>query len=302
MPDTPRFSGFLSSHIHDKLWQWAQANYGLHGGGWQTLWLNGLPLGRLNPQWLAQVKKDWHEQWQENSDGLHLNADNWLSLGDGLQHMAHDWKQLGLLHGWRDEKFDVCSGGSVLFPLERAAFRPLGLMSQAVHLNGFTFKNGEWQFWIGRRSAHKAVEPNKLDNLVGGGVSCGEDIREAMLRESEEEAGLLPEHLQNLTLNSRLHSLRPVSRGLHNEILYIFDAVLDGHIQPENQDGEVAGFELMTVQQTLEAMFGGNMMNDAQLAVIDAFRRYGLINPQHGLAKWLDAVRVAQSPFPSDTP
>lgn len=293
MSEVPQFSGFLTDAVHDYLWQWTQKNYSLHGD-WQTLWLNGLPLGRLNQRWSLQIKKDWHFAWQEHSDGLHLNTDNWLVLGDSLQHMARDWQQRGLLHGWRDERFDVCHNEQVLFPLERAAFRPLGLMSQAVHLNGFTFKDNEWQIWIGQRSPHKAVDPNKLDNLVGGGVSCDETIQEAMLRECEEEAGLLPKDMLNLHLTSHLHSLRPVTRGLHNEILFIFDAVLPEHIKPENQDGEVAGFELMRIPQILEIMTNDMMMSDAQLVVLDAFYRYGIIRPQHPLGLWLKSIQITK--------
>lgn len=292
MSAVPQFDHVLDKTIQDKLWQWAQVNYGLHGS-WQTLWLNGLALGRLNAQWQAQIEKDWQGEWEMRSDGLHLRADSWLSLGDALQHMAHDWKQLGILHGWRDERFDVCHHENVLFPLERAAFRPLGLMSKAVHLNGFTFQDGEWQLWIGRRSEHKAVDPNKLDNLVGGGVSCGEDITVTMLRESEEEAGLSPHHLQHLRLQNQLHSLRPVSRGLHNETLYIFDAVLASDVIPENQDGEVARFELMKINEIIEAMLSDVMMSDAQLVILDAFERHGLLDPQHDLSKWLKSIKTS---------
>ncbi|PSJ81026.1 NUDIX hydrolase [Neisseria iguanae] len=290
MSAVPQFSRALNNKIQDKLWQWVQANYGLHGS-WQTLWLNDLPLGRLNAQWQAQIQKDWQGE-SELRGGLHLRADNWLSLGDALQHMAYNWKQLGTLHGWRDERFDVCHENKILFPLERAAFRPLGLLSKAVHLNGFTFKNGEWQLWIGRRSKHKAVDPNKLDNLVSGGVSCGEDITATMLRESEEEAGLSAHHMQDLTLCNQLHSLRPVSRGLHNEVLYIFDTVLPADIIPKNQDGEVADFELLTVVQVVEAMLSDIMMSDAQLVILDVFDRYGLINSQHALSKWLKSIKT----------
>lgn len=291
MSAIPRFSYLLSDTIQDKLWQWVQANYGLQGS-WLTLWLNDLPLGCLNAQWQAQIQKDWQGKWALHSDGLHLYANNWLSLSEALQHMAYDWKKLGILHGWRNELFDVCYNDKILFPLERTAFRPLGLMSKAVHLNGFTLKDGEWQLWIGRRSEHKTVDPDKLDNLVGGGVSCGEDIITTMLRESEEEAGLSPHHLQHLSLQNQLHSLRPVSRGLHNETLYIFDTVLSNDVIPDNQDGEVAGFELMNINQVIEAMLSDVMMSDAQLAILDAFDRYGLIDPQHDLSKWLKSIKT----------
>ncbi|STZ77302.1 NUDIX hydrolase [Bergeriella denitrificans] len=283
----PAFSAPITPSAHDALWQWAQQAYGL-SGGWQTLWLRGCPLGRINPQWAERIAKDWHGSASASSDGLFLEADSWLALGDGLQHMASEWKRLGLLHGWRDERFDVCGeDGQVLFALERAAFRPFGLMSHAVHLNGLACIDGQWRFWIGRRSPHKAVDPDKLDNLVGGGISSGEAVEAAILRESEEEAGLSPQQLAGMRPSNRIHSLRPVARGLHNEILHIFDVVLAPDVRPENLDGEVAGFECLTPPQLVEAMLGGQMMADAQLVTLDAFRRYGLLAPQHPLTRYL---------------
>ena len=295
MLDTPTFPQPLSEATHDALWQWAQNAYGL-AGQWQTLWLNHLPLGRLNPSWAERLRRDWQGDIHEDADGLHLQADSWLALGDGLQHLAYEWKRLGLLHGWRDERFDVCDvEGQVLFALERAAFRPFGLLSHAVHLNGLSCREGEWHFWIGRRSPHKAVDPDKLDNLVGGGIASGEDITEAMLRESEEEAGLTPPQLSSLALRNRMHSLRSVARGLHNEILHIFDVILPPDVHPENLDGEVAAFTLMSIGQLVDAMLNRHMMADAQLVTLDAFRRFHLLNPQHPLTQWLQQLHTPHS-------
>lgn len=210
MSSRPCFSETLDRHTHDALYDWARASYGA-SDDWNTLYLNGLALGRLNPLWRERIKQDWQEGLSEVSDDLCLQTDNWLAMGDSLQHLAHEWKSLGLLHGWRDEKFDVCDdAGKVLFALERAAFRPFGLMSQAVHLNGLVQTDGGWHFWIGRRSPHKAVDPDKLDNLVVGGIASGETPFEAVCRESEEEAGLMPPTLGNLL--SRRPNPQPAPR------------------------------------------------------------------------------------------
>lgn len=291
MSSYPCFSETLDRRTHDALYDWARASYGA-ADDWNTLYLNGLALGRLNPFWRERIKQDWQEELSEVSDDLYLQTDNWLAMGDSLQHLAHEWKRLGLLHGWRDEKFDVCGdAGKVLFALERAAFRPFGLMSHAVHLNGLVQTGDGWHFWIGRRSPHKAVDPNKLDNLVGGGVASGETPLEAVCRESEEEAGLMPPALDTLRSAVRIHSLRPVSRGIHNEILHIFDIVLPETVRPENQDGEVTGFELMNVSQLVETMLSQTMMHDAQLVTLEALKRYGALDRQHPLGLWLESIR-----------
>lgn len=288
----PRFTYCLGELEQNRLWECLQSHFDWGSSIWKPLWLNGLKLGSLNEKWLERVRLDWTESITEMPEGIHLHTDGWLAMGDSLQHMAQGWKQFGYLSGWRNEQFDVNdSEGRPLFTLERSAFRPLGLLSRAVHINGLTEYEGEWVFWIGRRSPYKAVDPNKLDNLVGGGIASGESIREAMLREGMEEAGLDEALLQNLSGQSRRRSCRPVSRGLHNEELFIFDIVLPPDVLPENQDGEVAEFRRMRIPELTEAMCSGLLMNDAFLATLDAFNRYGLLDRQHPLAVWLDENR-----------
>ena len=292
MTAKPHFPRRLNEDGHNRLLARLETRFNPHADTWQNLWLNGLKLGRLNETWFERVRQDWPEHSETRADGLYLYTDNWLTMGDSLQHMAQNWSRLGILGGWRNEQFDVeDAAGKPLFALERAAFRPLGLMSHAVHINGLTLHEGEWMFWIGRRSPYKAVDPDKLDNLVGGGIASGESVHTAMMREGREEAGLDGALLKNLVCQNRRLSVRPVSRGLHNEMLHIFDVVLPPETRPENQDGEVAGFTLMTPEELVEAMCGGLMMNDAMLATLDAFSRYGLLDEHHRLTKWLAETR-----------
>src|SRR5918992_1459821 len=70
--------------------------------------------------------------------------------------------------------------------LERAAARPFGLTTYAVHLNGISFD--ENNMWIARRSAAKPIDPGMLDNLVGGGISAGSSLEETLVKEAWEEA------------------------------------------------------------------------------------------------------------------
>lgn len=290
MSQSFRFEQVFTPDVHDALWDWAQTSYGA-SDDWCILYLNGLPLGRLNPLWRERLGQDWTGRQSILSDGLNLETDSWAQMGDSLQTLAQQWRECGWLKGWRGEKFDICDpSGKPLCALERAAFRPFGLMSQAVHLNGLVETEDSLRFWIGRRSPHKAVDPNKLDNLTGGGISSGERPSEAVCREGEEEAGIPASMTPHIRPTAQIYSLRPVNRGVHNEILYIFDIVLPEGFQPANQDGEVAGFELMDIPTLLDAMLGGHMMHDAQLVTIEACRRYGLIDPKHPLSAWLDSI------------
>ncbi len=288
MPDMPSFSTRISPQQQNALWQLVQTIFQVDLTRWTRLHLNGVHLGYLNPHWRAHLCQDWPLPMLETADSIDLQQADNLALADALQNMAQQWHRLGLLSGWRNEPFDVRNpAGQTLFALERAAFRPLGLASRAVHINGLVHTAGGWRFWIARRSPFKAVDPNKLDNLVGGGIASGESVHTAMLREGFEEAGLSETVLTPLQAQSVQHSLRAVSRGLHREWLHIFDAVLPEDVLPQNQDGEVAEFMQLTLAEVVAAMLDKRFMNDALLATLDMFERLNLLDADLPLAQWL---------------
>lgn len=294
MSDMPCFPTRISPQQQHALWRLVQTIFQVDLAAWTPLLFNGSHLGYLNPHWRAQLLQDWPLQLVQTDDGIDLQHPDHLALADALQHMAQQWQRLGLLSGWRNERFDVRNpAGQALFSLERAAFRPLGLASRAVHINGLVHTADGWRFWIARRSPFKAVDPNKLDNLVGGGIASGESVQTAMLREGFEEAGLPEAVLTPLQTQSVQYSLRSVSRGLHREWLHIFDAVLPEAVLPQNQDGEVAEFIQMTLQEVVAAMLDKRFMNDALLATLDAFERLNLLDEAQPLAQWLRQGRGA---------
>lgn len=290
--ETPQFHTVLSRSLHDRLWQTVSRAFSFDEREWYALWINGCRLGYLNDKWRRLLLRDWTGRLKTEVQAVYLETDSWLAAGDRLQNMAAAWRDTGELSGWRNEQFTVRHNGEALFDLERAAFRPLGFYSHAVHINGLCRSEEGWRFWIAKRSPYKAVDPGKLDNMVGGGIAAGESVAEAVCREGWEEAGLAEAWLGSLVCRARLMSLRPVSRGLHRECLHVFHAVLPEDVAPENQDGEVAAFERMDVLALAEKMCAGDMMNDALLATLAAFSDYGLLDASHPLAHFLAQARI----------
>lgn len=61
------------------------------------------------------------------------------------------------------------------------------LLHPVVHLHVF---NSKGELWLQKRAASKKIQPGKWDTSVGGHVSSGETIEEALQREITEELGI----------------------------------------------------------------------------------------------------------------
>src|SRR5260370_1122659 len=93
---------------------------------------------------------------------------------------------------WRNETFDVMPrwGDPPIFRLDRGAVPFFGVRAYGVHLNGYRRERGELHLWIGRRAPNKRVAPNKLDNVVAGGIGNGHGIAATLVKEADEEAAI----------------------------------------------------------------------------------------------------------------
>jgi 8-oxo-dGTP pyrophosphatase MutT (NUDIX family) len=235
-------------------------------------------LGWVNAEWRARLLATEAALFEADGSALHCRAaGGYQAISAELAAAARRWQAAGWLNGWRNENFQACGeDGTPLFELERAAFRPLGLTSRAVHLNGLSrMPDGEVRMWLGRRSPHKAVDPNRMDNMVGGGVAAGETIEMAREREGWEEAGLAADLLRDARLDALLLAERPVARGLHREWLHVFDIWLPPDVIPCNQDGEVAEHCCLPLHEVESLLLAERFMIDAALAAANCLARLG---------------------------
>ncbi|TEA76870.1 NUDIX hydrolase [Allopusillimonas ginsengisoli] len=194
-----------------------------------------------------------------------------LRLEAVLANIAATLRDKGCLRGWRNELLDVFGEGRRLSAIERAAVRPLGLLTKAVHLNAWA---PDGRLWIARRSATKSTDPDMWDTLVGGLAGAGEDLEISLLRESNEEAGLRPEDMQNrdpLRVILRMH--RRLPEGYQVEDVLVSDCILPDSVKPENQDGEVSEFRLVTMGQAWAMVEANAFTREAELVIIDGLRR-----------------------------
>ena len=89
----------LPTSLQDGLLSTLQTAFRYHAEDWLPLRLNGLALGFVNEVWRKHLIQDWPNPLHEDSDGLHLVADNWREMGRQLEQLARRWHDAGLFGG-----------------------------------------------------------------------------------------------------------------------------------------------------------------------------------------------------------
>jgi 8-oxo-dGTP pyrophosphatase MutT (NUDIX family) len=212
-------------------------------------------IGWLRPELAARLRA-WPQVFSANADAVRLLDAK--ALASVVETLAAE----GFIPGWRNERYAVDGG----FEIERAAARPFGLTTHAVHLNGVV----ENSMWLARRAASKPIDPGMLDNLVGGGVTAGLSNEQVLVKEAWEEAGIPAELVRRATRGGTARVLREVPEGVQSEVIHVYDLELPRDFQPRNQDGEVSEFMLLPLEKVLREK---SLTHEAALAAQDYFRR-----------------------------
>ena len=149
--------------------------------------------------------------------------------------------------------------------------RPLGLLTKAVHLNAWS---PDGRLWIARRAASKSSDPDMWDTLVGGLACSGESLDVSLIRESNEEAGLVEQDIAARTpLHIILRMHRRLPEGYQVEDVLVSDCVLDESVQPTNLDGEVSEIRLVAIAELWDMVLQGAFTREAELVVLDGLKR-----------------------------
>ncbi|SFB80520.1 Isopentenyldiphosphate isomerase [Polaromonas sp. OV174] len=238
------------------------------------LWAGDAVIGSVETDFLRQIALQplldgrnplLKEEYSEQA--------GWRLLGDvtsGLNRVATALHEAGLAGAWRNEQLAVSDpSGQRQGTVERAAVRPLGIVTQAVHLVGQT---PEGSVWVQQRALDKANDPGLWDTLMGGMVAAADTLETALARETWEEAGLRIVELQAMRYGGRLSICRPSQDGrgagyVSEHIDWYVCTVPDG-LTPDNQDGEVAQFCLMDKGQLLAALQRDEFTLEAALILL----------------------------------
>lgn len=227
------------------------------------------PVGSIEPD-LADRLRAAGLPLQLQGDGVELLTG---APDAALAEIARWLDAQGLGGQWRDELLAVTDQhGTRHAVIERAAVRPLGIATFAVHVIGFTPQGG---VWVQQRALDKATDPGLWDTLMGGMVAANETVPSALERETWEEAGLRLAELHALQPVGRITVRRPVRQGYMVEHSDVFEAVIPEAITPVNQDGEVERFECLAPEELLRQLREDAFTLEAALMLAASLRRRG---------------------------
>ncbi len=246
--------------------------------------VGGEAIGRVGHDFAGRLR-DFPGVFEVSERAVAL-ADKLADVADRSAAVAEVLAALrdeGLIRGWRDEAYPVVQnwGEAPRLEMERAAVPKFGVRGFGVHMNGFVRTADGIEMWVGRRAMTKPTGPGKLDQLVAGGQPTGIGIRENMIKECQEEAGI-PRALAEQAAPVGSVSYRcERPEGLRDDVLFCFDLELPGDFEPENTDGEVEAFHLWPIARVAEVLSGSDAFKfNCALVAIDFLRRHGLLDPE----------------------
>ncbi|WP_143000514.1 DUF4743 domain-containing protein [Pelistega sp. MC2] len=232
------------------------------------LYVNKVLTGIIHPNALKAIEHYQGFNIQGENAYLDLTSHDFQGRTDFFNQLAHHLLEQSCLHFWRDEQVVVWREQSAFAHIERTATRPLGLLTQAIHMNAWT---PEGKIFLSLRSPTKQTDPNKWDTLSGGLLNAHDTLESGLIRETFEEAGLRE---SQLTLRTDIRSIdtvrRPLPEGYQVEEILTSDCILEPHIHPQNQDGEVSEIRIFSIDEVIQLMCNDQVTAEAMVVLINS--------------------------------
>jgi 8-oxo-dGTP pyrophosphatase MutT (NUDIX family) len=242
-------------------------------------------IGYLHKRSLALLQA-WPAQFRIGPERVLLIAE-----GESAEARSREWNRViealsqdGALPYLTGEPYPVTAGGreQALFVIDRAAAPLFGIRAFGQHVNGYVRRPDGLYLWVGRRSADRRNFPGKLDHLVAGGLPHGISLRENLVKECWEEAGIPGEMALGAVAVGAVTYVAESERGLKPDTLYCYDLELPESFQPRCTDGEVESFALWPMSRVMETLLAGPSFKlNCNLVIIDFLIRHGYIDPEH---------------------
>lgn len=203
---------------------------------------------------------------------------------EACRPILEELHEQGVIDSWVGEPYAITQtfGENPRFLIERAAVSFFGVRGYGVHINGLVKKADGDYIWIARRTKDKPFWPGKLDQMVAGGQPAGIGLMENVIKESAEEANIPETFSSQSKLVSEIHYRGATKRGMHVDSLFNYDLWLPEDFVPENTDGEVDEFFLMSLEEMAHITNTTDEFKDnCNLVNIDLLIRLGLLTKSH---------------------
>ena len=179
---------------------------------------------------------------------------------------------------WCDENACVSNGvnGQKYFYIQRAATGFLGVKTTGVHLNGYKIKNGDVKLIVAKRSNFINSYPGFLDTMVSGFLPIDSRPKDKICEEAYEEAGIDKLSIKKMKFVSFVNFVETNEFNCKRGTVIIFDLLLPKLFSPKNNDGEVAEFITMDLNNVLKLTNSVEHFKfDSRLVAMDFLLRKG---------------------------
>lgn len=219
-------------------------------------------------------------------DALHWQGvpEGFAARTEAMHALCVDLAQQGLISHLHGEQYAVTPGRreDARFLIDRACAPYFGVRAFGQHLNGFVRRADGLYLWIARRSANRRVAPNRLDQLVAGGLPWGVALAENLRKECREEAQLAADLADRARPVGLISYCRDSSRGLKPDVIYCYDLELPPDFTPCSNDDEVQAFYCWPIAQVMATVRDTTEFKlNCNLVIIDFLIRHGLLAPEH---------------------
>lgn len=247
--------------------------------------IGGVSVGHVAADFAARLRRyDSVFVVDDHHIGLHPRLADVEARGQAVAGVLAALRDEGLIPGWRNEPYPVAETFSApsLMTIERAAVPLFGVRGYGVHMNGYVRRAEEDHMWIARRSLSKPTGPGKLDQMVAGGQPAGMSLRDNLIKECGEEAGIPSELAASAISVGTVSYVTERSEGLRQDVLFNFDLELPENFKPENVDGEVDAFYLWPMSEVMARLRETDDFKfNSGLVIIDFLVRHGYIVSDH---------------------
>lgn len=261
---------------------------GLHQGICKPFIVGGYQVGLIRPDVMKYLIK-FPEVFRITGKYVELNPafrdykERTTKIADVLQSLRKE-NDICALKGWRDECFGVTTPfcPENLMEMDRSAMCLFGIRNYGVSVTGYVNHPTKGLcIWLQQRSFTKQTWPGKWDCFVSGGLAVGFGILETTIKEAAEEASVEKDLAKKLIPAGCVSFYFESERGLFPNTEYVYDLELPLDFMPQNADGEVENFELLTAEQCVQRALTPQFKTTSAPVLLDFLIRKGYINPEN---------------------